>query len=155
MGVDFYTCQNCGETYPDCGPTAGCEKGHYLGPCCFPNHAHYWPEEQENEDGEVLEEFCPVCQDGGSTEEKLKKAEKDLKQALKESARDQRNAAKSQAEAAKLLDENNRLREALRFYANRGYWVPIPTGIGDMPGPANDYGATARQALNPKETPNG
>ena len=25
MGVDFYTCNRCGETFPDCGPYVSCE----------------------------------------------------------------------------------------------------------------------------------
>ncbi|MGG2024178.1 hypothetical protein AB1282_00515 [Gottfriedia sp. S16(2024)] len=27
MGVDFYACNNCGDTFPDCGDFTGCECG--------------------------------------------------------------------------------------------------------------------------------
>jgi hypothetical protein len=27
MGVDFYACENCGHTFPDCGDYFGCECG--------------------------------------------------------------------------------------------------------------------------------
>lgn len=28
MGVDFYACNNCGDTFPDCGDYTSCECGH-------------------------------------------------------------------------------------------------------------------------------
>jgi hypothetical protein len=32
MGVDWYSCKNCGETFPDCGDYTGCECGEHW--CC-------------------------------------------------------------------------------------------------------------------------
>lgn len=29
MGVDWYACNNCGETFPDCGDYTGCECGEH------------------------------------------------------------------------------------------------------------------------------
>lgn len=40
-----------------------------------------------------------------------------------------------------------KLTKALEFYADEKNWKEIDTGIGIMPGPAIDYGETAREAL--------
>jgi hypothetical protein len=32
MGVDWYSCRNCGDTFPDCGPHESCECGEHW--CC-------------------------------------------------------------------------------------------------------------------------
>jgi hypothetical protein len=32
MGVDFYACKSCGDTFPDCGDYTGCECGNHW--CC-------------------------------------------------------------------------------------------------------------------------
>ena len=32
MGVDFYACENCGHTFPDCGDYTSCECGRHW--CC-------------------------------------------------------------------------------------------------------------------------
>lgn len=89
MGVDWYVCKSCDEPFNDHGAFARCEKDHFIGPCCFPGGEDEWPKDQINTAYEVLEKFCPVCQAGGSTEQRLKKA----------------------------LAENKRLRQALEFYA--------------------------------------
>ena len=38
MGVEFYTCDNCGSTFPDCGEYVSCEtcwtKWHYVPDSC-------------------------------------------------------------------------------------------------------------------------
>ncbi len=82
MGVDFYTCSNCHQTYPDCGPTARCQHHHQLGPCCFPKvngkWVDSWPDDQltEDDDGEegaVMEAHCPTCAKGGTDAQKLAK----------------------------------------------------------------------------------
>lgn len=92
MGVDYYTCENCGETFPDCGTYAKCEHGHHIGPCCFPKvHGKYlraWPEDQTIEDHPdyghcVKEAHCPVCAKGGNDAQKLRKSESDLSAAVK------------------------------------------------------------------------
>lgn len=85
MGVDFYSCDNCGETFPDCGTYIHCEHGHRIGPCCFPlveghkwHRTDYWPDEQTVETDDygtaVMEKFCPVCAKGGNESQRLAKA---------------------------------------------------------------------------------
>jgi hypothetical protein len=37
--------------------------------------------------------------------------------------------------------------DTLAFYANKDNWQKVDTGIGEMEGPAYDYGAKAREAL--------
>lgn len=32
MGVDFYSCKNCGDTFPDCGEYVSCDCGEHW--CC-------------------------------------------------------------------------------------------------------------------------
>lgn len=90
MGVDYYACDHCGETFPDCGTYIHCEHGHMIGPCCFPHHeargarriALEWPEDQmvdTNDYGDAVKEaFCPVCKAGGSTEQQLEKAKQEI-----------------------------------------------------------------------------
>ena len=62
MGVDYYACDKCSDTYPDCGPTWRCEKGHSIGPCCLSDSQEY----PENNRGELLASACPCCQVGGT-----------------------------------------------------------------------------------------
>ena len=50
-------------------------------------------------------------------------------------------------ELAQVRAENERLRAALRFYANKEAWREVETGIGMQPGLAVDHGAKARDAL--------
>lgn len=45
MGVDYYTCKNCGENFPDCGDYVSCES-------CF---AHWCSNECAKEDGHIKE----------------------------------------------------------------------------------------------------
>jgi len=77
MGVDYYVCDNCGETFPDCGDYRQCENGHYIGPCCFPKRSGF-PEEQMTESDDygdcVKTEYCPVCAKGGDDREQRDKA---------------------------------------------------------------------------------
>jgi hypothetical protein len=79
MGVDFYSCDNCGETFPDCGPHIRCEHGHTIGPCCYPHNEEDWPEGQTTEDEEgsnvVMAAHCPVCARGGSEAQRLDEAQ--------------------------------------------------------------------------------
>ena len=83
MGVDYYSCDNCGETFPDCGIYIHCENGHRIGPCCFPKvngrYTGRWPEDQTTEDAPdygtaVMENRCPVCAKGGNETQRLEKA---------------------------------------------------------------------------------
>lgn len=85
MGVDFYACEHCGDTFPDCGTYIHCEHGHRIGPCCFPlaegkkfQRVDHWPGDQTVELDDystaVAEAFCPVCAQGGSDVQRLENA---------------------------------------------------------------------------------
>jgi len=76
MGVEFYTCAKCGDTYPDCGPHDRCENHHGLGPCCMNHGIGHENHEARDDDGALLAAHCPVCQSGGTELEKLR-AERD------------------------------------------------------------------------------
>ena len=43
--------------------------------------------------------------------------------------------------------QESQLLRALEFYADPNNWKEVDTGIGQMAGAANDYGARAREAL--------
>lgn len=90
MGVDFYACENCGDTFPDCGTYIHCEHGHRIGPCCFPlaegkkfQRVDRWPGDQTVESDDystaVAEAFCPVCAKGGNDQQKIAKLAKLLR----------------------------------------------------------------------------
>lgn len=82
MGVDYYACEHCGETFPDCGEYMRCERGHMIGPCCF--HLLGDCEDDKFVDDSdygcdtIKEEFCPVCKAGGTTEQRLEAAMKEI-----------------------------------------------------------------------------
>ena len=72
MGVDFYYCRVCKETYPDCGyiqvkSCESCEEG--LCSDCLEKHnptdkIKYWINSEpafENSEERILKEFCPLC----------------------------------------------------------------------------------------------
>jgi len=73
MGVDYYYCRVCKETYPDCGDNQiyECEScGEGLCEECLKkdndfSKLKYWSYDSEpgiaNEDGNILKEFCPLC----------------------------------------------------------------------------------------------
>lgn len=63
MGVDFFTCDNCGETFNDCGDYAHCETcGQYLCPDCMRKygvgHSMIMPNKDSEDDGY---DPCPFC----------------------------------------------------------------------------------------------
>ena len=62
MGVDYYICQHCNETFPDCGPHGNCGKAHFLCGSCMDK----LPEYEENDYGEIPMSVCPVCIAGGN-----------------------------------------------------------------------------------------
>lgn len=62
MGVDWYTCANCRETYPDCGYCWTCTQGHGIGPCCLDERKEY----ERDEDGYITPQDCPCCVKGGT-----------------------------------------------------------------------------------------
>lgn len=63
MGVDFYTCENCERTFPDCGPYFSCT-GCYSRFCSDKcGVKQIVQEEGEEDDGNYLEEVtsCIFC----------------------------------------------------------------------------------------------
>jgi hypothetical protein len=58
MGVDFYPCKKCGETYCDCGDMLNyCEGcGEYICTNCLVKPAEY-----DEQTGEMKLECCPYC----------------------------------------------------------------------------------------------
>ncbi len=71
MGVDFYTCDHCAATFPDCGPYARCEScNQKLCPRCMrefavdnpmadvANDPDYQP---ESDDDDCEYDQCPFC----------------------------------------------------------------------------------------------
>lgn len=62
MGVSFYVCGSCGDTFCDAGHYMCCDAcGYKIGPCCCDNLRY----KEEQEDGEWYEteiiEDCPGC----------------------------------------------------------------------------------------------
>ena len=71
MGVDFYPCSNCGETFPDCGEYHICDQEHILCSYCMRNV----PEARETDDNNWFDSrYCPTCAKGGSERQRLTKA---------------------------------------------------------------------------------
>lgn len=61
MGVDFYACENCGDTFPDCGYYISCEcGGRWCSDKCAEEHGF---REVYDEDGDVDYEktTCSYC----------------------------------------------------------------------------------------------
>lgn len=78
MGVDWYVCSLCGETFPDCGVFYTCTKGHYICDHCSCKIGEY---DEDETDGEVPESACPACKLGGTEEERLSKKVAELEDA--------------------------------------------------------------------------
>ncbi len=113
MGVDFITCSKCQDTFPDCGPNDYCVIGHRLCPGCMPDVPHEWDVDEEDEnraeilarrtyDGELTCAECPVCQMGGTKEQRQEKELADLRARLGRGEAE-RDAART---AARLLEES-------------------------------------------------
>jgi hypothetical protein len=67
MGVDYYACNNCGDTFPDCGYYVSCECGqHWCSESCAEADGHK-KEDYIDEDGEVYEgegeSSCSFCRE--------------------------------------------------------------------------------------------
>jgi hypothetical protein len=62
MGIDYYACNNCGDTFPDCGHYVSCECGqHWCSYSCAEADGYKY-EEYEDEDGDMFEEStCNFC----------------------------------------------------------------------------------------------
>lgn len=64
MGVDFWACRNCGETFPDCGYYTGCSCGEVW--CCEScAKADGFAEEIDEETDEVIDDSgtCNFCRE--------------------------------------------------------------------------------------------
>lgn len=98
MGVDFYTCRVCRETYPDCGDvqTLTCaECDEIICSKCYEKHflkceIKYYAQGEygvENEDGDLLAEFCPLCnpKKEGEKVEPSARTTQDIEKALEDS----------------------------------------------------------------------
>jgi DNA-directed RNA polymerase subunit RPC12/RpoP len=65
MGVDWYPCANCGDTFPDCGHYWSCETcGHMI---CSRCEKEIIKRDEETED----EDVCPFCNDEIATDYEL------------------------------------------------------------------------------------
>ena len=75
MGVDYYVCDHCRETFPDCGRYDSFEAGHMICDRCTRHVVPWTPAGEDDDsdgttdDGELLSSRCPVCVGGGTTEE--------------------------------------------------------------------------------------
>ena len=73
MGVDFYHCDNCKESYPDCGDnlTQTCLVCHKrICDECIKDYTHdhadisHWKDGEpayQDDDCNLLQEYCPIC----------------------------------------------------------------------------------------------
>lgn len=68
MGVEFFPCSNCGETFPDCGVYGRCEKEHLLCEGCMPAQE---PENMDEDQSCFTAKSCPCCIKGGTDGERL------------------------------------------------------------------------------------
>lgn len=96
MGVDYYSCNFCGETFPDCGHYVNCECGYnWCSEECAEADGYIYKEWEE--DGEEKESYsCNFCreEDFESSEllqfalEKLNLTREDLVDEFKKSKQD-------------------------------------------------------------------
>ena len=71
MSIDFLVCNNCGETFPDCGYVVGCYCGNYW--CsdeCANEDGYEKNDENELKDGD-LECSCSFCRNEKFTDSEL------------------------------------------------------------------------------------
>lgn len=60
MGIDWYSCNKCGETFPDCGDYVGCECGeHWCSEECASEHGYR--REEACEENDWVESSCKYC----------------------------------------------------------------------------------------------
>jgi hypothetical protein len=75
MGVDFYTCENCGRTFPDCGPYFSCYScsARFCSNECGVKQVEDDESEGEPEDGRWKEEIttCIFCRKESVTDRDL------------------------------------------------------------------------------------
>ena len=61
MGVDFYACDECGETFPDCGDYVWCDCGHHW---CSDEGAEndgFMRHDEEDAEETGIERSCKFC----------------------------------------------------------------------------------------------
>jgi hypothetical protein len=66
MGVDFYPCNNCGETFPDCGDYTSCECGvHWCSDECAEAEGYRREEDGFTPNGSEWEQetSCQFCRE--------------------------------------------------------------------------------------------
>lgn len=78
MGVDWYPCAVCNETFPDCGPHGNCEIcGSMFCRQCDPGRIHEedYVDDDGNTDSKALDQArldaCPLCSKQVVTDESL------------------------------------------------------------------------------------
>jgi len=76
MGIDYYACDNCGDTFPDCGPYTHCEDCYrYLcSPCSDKMEIGSYrmsKNGQDDYDEDDEHGICPYCSGAIVTEEQL------------------------------------------------------------------------------------
>ena len=69
MGVDWYACEKCGETFPDCGDFVRCECGvkWCSDECAEEDGYKYTYDEEEN----IEERSCKFCREEDFTDTEL------------------------------------------------------------------------------------
>jgi hypothetical protein len=67
MGVDYYTCNHCDETFPDCGPMIWCACGNKWDyDECAAADGYVEPEDDYEDEG-----TCAFCRNEKATDEQL------------------------------------------------------------------------------------
>ena len=56
MGIDYYTCDECGEAFPDVENYLVCDEYHYFCESCMDKLDLDYPDKEEEEDLD-----CPLC----------------------------------------------------------------------------------------------
>lgn len=62
MGVDFYTCDDCHDTFPDCGSYFGCDYCNNMlcDECARKHKAGFYADFEDGDDGS--DGHCPFCE---------------------------------------------------------------------------------------------
>jgi len=74
MGVDWYGCIKCGETFPDCGDYVSCDCGNmWCSDECAEADGFQRPDEDEIEEDPYAESSCKFCREEDVEDEVLLK----------------------------------------------------------------------------------
>lgn len=72
MGVDFYTCANCGYNFPDCGDYFSCECGeHFCSVKCGGKQVTEPPDDDDDEENWEEITTCTLCRMESVTDEDM------------------------------------------------------------------------------------